>query len=433
MKRYLYILLAICTLSFAACGGDDNNSVIPGGGENPGGGEVGGITAAELDANSFALDGEVVALGSVAAMMVDENLSVVATPQSGVTSAEAILECEEFLFASVSPLLVGRKFNLITESSLYTFVSTLAGAGLETVAPEFTEEIEAGTAIFTYQGNELDVKADLTLVGGVSFSFHIQTTIEADVNESVIVSIYGEKPLRTAFYLKEGGYTYLYFTPAGLYYFDELSIATWYLYLVVDDSLVSGQTLDITSVGEDTTLFFGMVDNFDEGNSFEVASGHLEGATGTINISERGEGDYTAVIDIVFGGNSYSVNFAGECLSALDEEPESGNVLLYNGEELGVTGVSLTKGESVWSLIFDVEDGTTLTATAPATFFDGNARGFSQSADLTVSYQGVTYSKANGHSGTFTALYNEQDATLSLSFTNYDNLELNYSGSVTIN
>ena len=72
-------------------------------------------------------------------------------------------------------------------------------------------------------------------------------------------------------------------------------------------------------------------------------------------------------------------------------------------------------------------------ATAPATFFDGNARGFSQSADLTVSYEGVTYSKANGYSGTFTALYDESGETLSLSFTNYDNLELSYAGSVTTN
>lgn len=431
MKRYTYyILVALCSLMLAACGGDDDAPITPEGGDNPGGGVVETPVAANLDVNSYALAGEVAEFGSVKAMMVGENLSIVATPQAGIASAEEILECGEFVYAAVNPLLIGKEFDLMTEQSLYTFISTMVGAELESVAPDLTDEIEAGTALFTYQNSVLNVKADLTLVGGVTLSFHAETTIETVINKNVISSIYGEKPLRAAFYLEEDGVTYLYFTPAGISYFEELSIATWYLYLVADSSLLNGKQVNISA---DVPFIFGMVDNFDDSNSFEITNDDLHGASGMFNIKRNGEGDYTAIIDITYGGAAFNVAFAGECVSANEQMPVEQNYVVYEGEKLNLNGASLTKAESVWRVELDVDNGTTIVATAPATFFDGNARGFSQSADLTVSYEGVTYSKANGYSGTFTALYDESGSTLSLSFTNYDNLELSYAGSVTIN
>lgn len=434
MKRYIYyILVALCSLTLAACGGDDDAPITPGGGDNPGGGVVETPVAANLDVNSYALAGEVAEFGSVKAMMVGDNLSIVATPQAGIASAEEILECGEFIYAAVNPLLIGKEFDLMTEQSLYTFISTMVGAELESVAPDLTDEIEAGTALFTYQNSVLNVKADLTLVGGVTLSFHAETTIEVVINENVISSIYGEKPLRAAFYLEEDGVTYLYFTPAGISYFEELSIATWYLYLVADSSLLNGEQVDITAIDEDTPFIFGMVDNLDDSNSFEVASVNIQSASGMFNIKRNGEGDYTAIIDITYGGAAFNVAFTGECVSANVQMPVEQNYVVYEGEKLNLIGASLTKAESVWRVELDVDNGTTIVATAPATFFDGNARGFSQSADLTVSYEGVTYSKANGYSGTFTALYDESGETLSLLFTNYDNLEFSYAGSVTIN
>ena len=86
----------------------------------------GGNEGAELKANTYSVDGVEGTLKSVAVMMVGENISIVATPDGGVTSAEAILECENYLFASVSPLLVGKEFDIKNEATLFTFINLCA-------------------------------------------------------------------------------------------------------------------------------------------------------------------------------------------------------------------------------------------------------------------------------------------------------------------
>lgn len=428
MKKYIYILLAVSVLSLVACSESGDNG---GNGENETPSEEVKTDAASLKVNTYAIDGEVYSFGSVAVMMIGENISILATPEANVGSAEAILECDEYIYGAVSPTLVGKEFDVVEESSLYTFMSTLVGAELETVAPVMTEEIEAGKALFTYQNDVLNVKVDLTLTGGAIFSFHAEAKYAVIINENTISSIYGEKPLRAAFYKDYEDTTALFFTPAGISYSEELSIATWYLFVVVEKGLINGGSVDITTISSEDFFSFGMVDNVED-NSFEIVNGNLGGATGEFNIRRNGKGNYTALIDITYQGDEYTVAFTGECVSYDERMPQEHNYMVYKGEKVSLVEASLTKAESVWSVELKVEDGSTVVATAPATFFDGNARGFSQSADLTVSYKGVTYSKANGYSGTFTAKYDEAKSALTIDFTNYDNLKFNYSGSVAI-
>jgi hypothetical protein len=49
-----------------------------------------------------------------------------------------------------------------------------------------------------------------------------------------------------------------------------------------------------------------------------------------------------------------------------------------------------------------------------------------------VSYNRRTYSKANGDSGTMTAIYNADTHNLELYFTNYAGMEFSYKGEVTL-
>ena len=71
---------------------------------------------------------------------------------------------------------------------------------------------------------------------------------------------------------------------------------------------------------------------------------------------------------------------------------------------------------------------------APKEFFNSGdgGRGFSQSADFTVEYDGTVYSKANGYSGTIISTYDEATHNLALDFFNNSDVKFNYTGVVEV-
>lgn len=419
MKRF--ILFAAILAIFAACNPDEG-----GNGGNSGNGSV---SSAELSENSYAVDGKVSQFGSTAVLMMGDNISIVATPKAGVATAEAILECDEYLFAAANPLLLGKSFDLKNEASLFTFISTLSGAQLESVAPEMTNEISAGTALFTYENNILVVKADITLVSGTTLSLYAKAEQQVVVNDNTMSCGKKEKVVRSAFYMEEGGKTALYFGSGEVDYFEEFEYVVWQTYIMVDNAFVDGvkHNVDASSIEA-----FGMVDLLDSSNSVAIDSGNLQDAKGSYTISKTGEGAYSVELAIMVNGISYTVSFVGECVS-VDLAPEiKSNYLLFDNKEYSISAATFTKGESVWSVEFVTSSGKNLLLTAPANYFDGNTYGFSQSADLTLSYDGVTYSKANGYSGSLTAEYDAANQSLTAEFSNYDNLQFSYAGSVTV-
>lgn len=96
------------------------------------------------------------------------------------------------------------------------------------------------------------------------------------INENLIGRGEEVKPLRAAFHKEDEGLTYLFFTPGNIQYFEELSIVTWYSYIVLPTSLVNGQTIETTSITEDRTFLFGIVDNVNEDKSFDIDNSSLE-------------------------------------------------------------------------------------------------------------------------------------------------------------
>ena len=395
----------------------------------------GGNESAELKANTYSVDGVEGALKSVAVMMVGENLSIVATPDGGVTSAEAILECDNYLFASVSPLLVGKEFDIKSETKLFTFISTLAEATLATVAPDETNEITSGKAKFVYENNTLVVKAEMTLVSGKVFKFHATAKQSVVVNENTIARGTEEKPLRAAFYSETGNTTTLVFTPANIDYFEELEDASWYMFITVSNNLMSGEKVDVKNLTATDTFEFGVVDNVRNSKSFNVVYGFtdMSEVEGTFKIAKKENAEYLVNINLTVGGVAYKAYFDGECISEHKTQEVKQNYFIYNGEEYVATGATLTKGASVWSVEVLASNGKSATLVAPQSFFEpGGTYGFSQSQLFKVIYDGVTYNKENGSSGTVKLQYDDTNKTLTIDFTNYDNLQFNYSGSVTI-
>jgi hypothetical protein len=156
------------------------------------------------------------------------------------------------------------------------------------------------------------------------------------------------------------------------------------------------------------------------------------GATGSILLKKNKEGNYTALLDVLYDGLPYEVRFEGDCISCYDAPVVESNYFLFEGEKSSITSASIDATGSPWSVSLHLASGQSVVVTAPEKFFDGNAHGFSQSADLTVTYGETTFSKANGNSGTITLNLNEEELTLVLSFTNYAGCELEYNGAVTI-
>ena len=154
MKRFLLIVLCLVGLLFAVACERDNN---------------GGKHESELPINSCSISGEATKLQSVAVEMLDDNIYIVATPTPNIATATEIFGCEEYLFVAVNPLLVGKEFDLKTESSLYTIISTLSGVPLREVTPENNGEVKAGTIKFAYENNVATVKGAITLANGKEF------------------------------------------------------------------------------------------------------------------------------------------------------------------------------------------------------------------------------------------------------------------------
>lgn len=396
---------------------------------------VGGVgSIPDLEVNTYSVNDKVARLNSVAVMMVGENLSVVATPTAGIGSAEAILECDEYIFASVNPLLVGKSFNLKTETSLFTFISTLAGATLESVAPEMTSEIAAGEAQIIYENNIAVVKADITLIGGTTLKFVLSAEREVEVNSNTIARGNEEKPLRAAFY-DEGDYaTTLYFTPAGAEYYGELQNVTWYIYLGISNELIDGATHSLADMDGTSNFEFGVIDNQSSSKSIEIFAGYLRGATGYITISKTATATYKADISIKVQGVLYTASFEGTCLS-VDYAPEKPiNFFTYQSNEYTATSATLTQGVSVWSIEIATSSGKSVVLNAPKEFFNSGdgGRGFSQSADFAVIYDGTTYSKATGYSGTMISAYDDATHTIALDFFNNSDIKFNYTGVVEV-
>jgi hypothetical protein len=229
--------------------------------------------------------------------------------------------------------------------------------------------------------------------------------------------------------MEEDGYTSLYFTPGNIDYFEEIYDATWFTYITVPTSLTNGQK---QTLSEASLLMFGMVDNLNYDNYVDIYGDDLQGATGYYTITKRGEGVYSANINITVNGVLYKVSFDGTCVSAFAEPEKKTNYLSYNGVEYEITAATLTEANSLYTFTFTNSSGKELVLTAPDSAFGGDAYGFSQSKDFTVSYDGKLFSKANGNNGTMTAYYKVMSQELELDFTNYDKLNFNYTGAVTV-
>ena len=386
--------------------------------------------------NSCLIDGVLHEFKSLSATMAGENLTVAASPEEGYSDLMSIMtEADEFFYVGVSPVLVGKDgFDLKTEQNLYTVISTLSGGCIETLAPGQTDEIRSGKCKVDIVEGMVRLYANMELSDGTTVEVDIaveNTEAPIVVNENEIRRDDEVKPLRTAFYSKQGKLTYLYFTPANISYFSELSIATWYLYIAVPTNLVNGKEIGIEDLSSSSAFAFGMVDNVTPGLDFEVSNKDLSGLSGKFCLSEEAAGVYSASFEFHLDGSVYQVWFEDECISASLEKPEDSkdNGFKHGKVTIGIESATLSKGDEVWTLTLALANGKEAEVSMSATLFQtGGTFGFSQDRNMQVSYDGNVYSKANGYSGTLTMILDEAAGTVETEFTNYDDCSFYYSG-----
>lgn len=380
--------------------------------------------------NTWMVDGIENDLYSTALTMVGENLAIAASTEEGLADVTDIMESEEFFYAAVSPVLLGKEFDPKTEPAVFTLISTLAEVQLETVAPGETAEIQSGRCYMTLGDELLTFKAELKLADGTDVGLHITAKVEEGDEITINRNIIGRgdevKPLRSAFYKEEDGQTYLFFTPANISYFSELDIARWYMYLVLPtEDVVTRSAKEIR---------FGVIDNIDEANCFEIDSETIAETPGDYYVESKGEGKYKTDLSLKIDGVSYLIKFDGTCISADVEEPVEvlETYFKYNGEEMTIESAELVKKDDVWTLNLTVSNGKTASLTMSPDFFTkGGTFGFSQDPNMAVAYSGKTYSKANGYSGTITMHLDEANGMIEAQFTNYNDLDFYYNGKYT--
>ena len=378
--------------------------------------------------NSWTVNGIENDFFSTALTMVGDNLAIAASPEEGLTDVTSIMESDEFFYAAVSPVLLNKEFNPKNETSAFTIISSLNEAVLEAVAPDKTDEIRDGKCLMTFEDNVLTLKAKLILTDGTEVGLHI--TAEAQEDEEVVINenIIGRgdeiKPLRAGFYKELEGTTYLFFTPANISYFSELDIATWYLYLAMPADLIR------TKSGSE--VLFGMVDNTNADNNFEISTDTGSETVETFYIATYGNGEYIADISFIIDGITYCIQFDGTCISADIEKPVEvfETSFTFNGETMDIESAALIKGDQTWTLELSVSNGKKAEVTMPVKFWAYEAVGFSYDAEnIRISYDGNVYNKASGSSGTINLKLNEELSQIEIKFTNYNNLEFYYNGS----
>lgn len=237
------------------------------------------------------------------------------------------------------------------------------------------------------------------------------------------------KPVRATFY-DEGDYeTTLYLTTGDIDYALELEDVTWFLGINLSNDLLDGKSHSLESLDESSQFTFCMIDNFFTDKSVAIAVGRMGDATGSFTISKGENYNYDVKFEITVAGTLYKADFLGEFISVEVAPEVKTNYFLCNGTEYEITEAALNKKEEVWGVAFANSSHQSLTLKAPARFFEnGGIYGFSQSADFVVIYDGRTYSKSNGDSGTLEVSYSASDNALTLDFFNNDNLKFNFTG-----
>lgn len=437
MKKFLFALMAI-TVAFASCQKDDND----GGNDNEGGGNGSDteqtVTLEDLTSGMLVINGEQTPLTGIFVDEYSGYMMVTMTDVAGAESFDWLVENEaEYVQILVLPSLCNREFDVKTETDGFALYSTYASAPLfEGAGPGFTEAIESGSCRFDFDGTNAEAFINLKLADGSTIAVRGAGVFEGTKPEENYIERNGDKDaLRAAFYSVEDGLGYFYFTPADIDYFEEIEMASYYVVLLVDESLIDGRTVDIATESSYFEVYY--VDNA-TGDMIIGAAGDTAGVEGSFSISRLdSEASFAASASIAFSENiSVSLTFSGECTD-MYAEPAKENAFVFDDVKTPIASVVVDTTSELWNIWLSGESGVetvegmqsadALRITAPEEAFSGEPVGLSTyNKTIEFAYGDSVWNYDNGAFGTLTVSLDGE--TLNLDFTNYENLNGYYSG-----
>lgn len=441
MKKFLFALMAI-TVAFASCQKDDND----GGNDNGGNGNEGGgngsdteqtVTLEDLTSGMLVINGEQTPLTGIFVDEYSGYMMVTMTDVAGAESFDWLVENEaEYVQILVLPSLCNREFDVKAETDGFALYSTYASAPLfEGAGPGFTEAIESGSCRFDFDGTNAEAFINLKLADGSTIAVRGAGVFEGTKPEENYIERNGDKDaLRAAFYSVEDGLGYFYFTPADIDYFEEIEMASYYVVLLVDESLIDGRTVDIATESSYFEVYY--VDNA-TGDMIIGAAGDTAGVEGSFSISRLdSEASFAASASIAFSENiSVSLTFSGECTD-MYAEPAKENAFVFDGVKTPIASVVVDTTSELWNIWLSGESGVetvegmqsadALRITAPEEAFSGEPVGLSTYKTIEFAYGDSVWNYDNGAFGTLTVSLDGE--TLNLDFTNCENLNGYYSG-----
>lgn len=441
MKKFLFALMAIA-VAFASCQKDDND----GGNDNGGNGNEGGgngsdteqtVALEDLTSGMLVINSEQTPLTGIFVDEYSGYMMVTMTDVAGAESFDWLVENEaEYVQILVLPSLCNREFDVKTETDGFALYSTYASAPLfEGAGPGFTEAIESGSCRFDFDGTNAEAFINLKLADGSTIAVRGAGVFEGTKPEENYIERNGDKDaLRAAFYSVEDGLGYFYFTPADIDYFEEIEMASYYVVLLVDESLIDGRTVDIATGSSYFEVYY--VDNA-TGDMIIGAAGDTAGVEGTFSISRLdSEASFAASASIAFSENiSVSLTFSGECTD-MYAEPAKENAFVFDDVKTPIASVVVDTTSELWNIWLSGESGVetvegmqsadALRITAPEEAFSGEPVGLSTYKTIEFAYGDSVWNYGNGAFGTLTVSLDGE--TQNLDFTNYENLNGYYSG-----
>lgn len=396
----------------------------------------------DLKQNTIVINGEEKA---VAKVFVDEYsgyMMVTATDNAEAESFDWLVDNNgEYVQVLVIPSLYNVEFDAKTETAAFTIISTYEAAPLfEGAGAGATDAIESAKCRFDFDGENAELFLDMKLADGNTVAARCTGTYAGEKPQENVIAINGEtKVLRASFYSVEDGLGYFYFTPGDIDYFEEIEMATYYVAIMMDESLLeNGTTVDVNTTTEYFDIF--LVDNI-TGDMLEVSTDSHDGAEGTFSISRlQGEASFKASMSLKFNADTQvELSFEGECTD-MYAAPEEPNEITYDGTSTAIASVVVdmtSDMRTIWlsttagiETVAAMQNADPLKITAPAEAFTGEPVGFSTYKSIIFEYKGSTWNYDNGSLGTLTVSL--EGTTLNLDITNYVGLKAHYSGEAVV-
>lgn len=396
MKKILFALLA-AAVALSSCQDDDGNA--NGNEPKPGPGEEVETSQAldDLKANTLVMNGEETPFAKIFVDEYSGYIMVTATTNAEAESFDWLVDHNtEYVQLLAMPSLFNREFDVMTESDSFSLFSTYEAAPIvDGVAPGVTEALESGRARFDFDGTNAEIFLDLKLADGHTISARAAGTYAGEAVEENYIECNGDKkPLRASFYSIEYGMGMFYFTPADVEYAEEMfNLATYYVVLSVDESLINGQTVDLS---EPSSKYYEIyyVDNM-TGNMLYFTSDDTAGATGSFSIKQLDTpSSFAAELSVNFPEGfseefpeavSVALSFEGESKD-MYAEPEKANEFTYEGETMPIESVVVDTSSEMWTVWLSTQSGVdtveamqsadAVKITAPEEAFSGEGVGF---------------------------------------------------------